>query len=99
MSNCPRPGSDAAVRRGCTCPAIPIRVGAGYRWKQSVGHGKDELFLVANACPLHGAGAKPVRTFGHEPSPVQDPIFSPGFPEDVRKALGELFGWHDAPPG
>ena len=46
----PSPGSDAAVRQGCTCPVLDNRHGQGSGW------GKN-AFWVNTDCPLHGKKA------------------------------------------
>lgn len=43
----PNPGSDAALRAGCTCPVLDNAHGKGSGW------GPD-TFWVNAACPLHG---------------------------------------------
>ena len=44
--NTPNPGSDEAIKQGCTCPVLDN------------GHGSDELgrirgFWITEGCPLH----------------------------------------------
>lgn len=45
MSNTPNPGSDEAVKQGCTCPVLDNRRGLGV-------YG-DNFYINAD-CPLHG---------------------------------------------
>ena len=41
------PGSEAAVKAGCTCPVIDNNRGAGYL-------GQPGVFVMTVGCPLHG---------------------------------------------
>jgi hypothetical protein len=43
----PNPGSDAALKLGCTCPVLDNSHGWGYL-------GKKDQFVVKHDCPLHG---------------------------------------------
>lgn len=45
----PNPGSDAAVERGCTCPVLDNRHGAG-AWEFE----GEVHYWLAETCPLHG---------------------------------------------
>lgn len=49
----PNPGSDEAIRLGCTCPIIDNHHGKG------VPYGKDgsPLFWHSANCPMHGRAA------------------------------------------
>lgn len=42
----PRPGSEAAVAIGCTCPVMDNGHGAGYM-------GNPEVFMMNEGCPVH----------------------------------------------
>ena len=52
------PGSDAAVRDGCTCPVLDNGHGAGYM-------GIKGTYVIAEGCPLH----PPMVTDVFEPEP------------------------------
>lgn len=41
----PNPGSDAAIKKGCTCPTLDNNHGLGRG---------DGLFYIEPACKLHG---------------------------------------------
>ena len=43
----PNPGSDEAIKEGCTCPVLDNRHGAG-----GDGAGRSQ-FWVTEGCPLH----------------------------------------------
>ena len=45
----PNPGSDKAVKKGCTCPVMDNHRGRG------LGRGN---FWINGGCPLHGGGKK-----------------------------------------
>ena len=51
MSPTPNPGSDEAVRQGCTCPVLDNGHGRGAR----VNEDGDVLFWFTSGCPVHGA--------------------------------------------
>lgn len=55
------PGSDAAKRRGCTCPVIDNHYGRGWPHK---GH---TAFYIAEGCPLHDATTSDRSTFTPTP--------------------------------
>lgn len=42
------PGSDAAIKKGCTCPVVDNHHGNGFMWQ-----GKKSWWIAEN-CPLHG---------------------------------------------
>mgnify|MGYP001581090404 CR=1 FL=1 len=43
----PNPGSDEALRLGCTCAVLDNNYGRGFPW------GGGPSFLVNTECPLH----------------------------------------------
>jgi len=45
----PTPGSDAAIRLGCTCPVLDNSHGQGWMGAE------QQLFWVNGNCPVHGA--------------------------------------------
>lgn len=45
----PNPGSDEAVKAGCTCPVMDNRRGAG------IPSADGPVFWLSYDCPLHGA--------------------------------------------
>lgn len=47
----PNPGSDEALRQGCRCPVLDNGHGRG-----SSGTDGRTWFVMAEDCPLHGAG-------------------------------------------
>lgn len=47
----PTPGSDDAVKIGCTCPILDNQFGRGCGW---VGEDGTELFWQSSDCPIHG---------------------------------------------
>jgi len=55
----PRPGSPAAVQRGCTCPRMDNSHGAGI-----AGDGDKLGWLITGNCPLHGVAQQEVRANG-----------------------------------
>lgn len=51
----PNPGSDAAIRMGCTCPVLDNAHGRGI-----MGDGENHGYWISSGCPLHGQkGEKP----------------------------------------
>lgn len=44
------PGSDEAIKAGCTCPVLDNAHGAGTGYKDSNG---DPLYWIEQACPIH----------------------------------------------
>ena len=53
MNKTPNPGSDAAIKQGCTCPVLDNCHGKG------VGrNGEKHGWWITEGCPLHGRGAK-----------------------------------------
>ena len=51
--NTPNPGSDAAIKQGCTCPVLDNGHGKGVG-----GNGEKHGWWFTEDCPLHGKGAK-----------------------------------------
>ncbi len=47
----PKPGSDAAIKRGCKCPVLDNAHGKGV-----MGLGKD--YWITEGCPLHDKEVK-----------------------------------------
>lgn len=45
----PNPGSDAAIKQGCTCPVLDNGHGKGVG-----GNGEKHGWWVTAGCPLHG---------------------------------------------
>lgn len=43
----PTPGSDEAIKMGCTCPVMDNNHGAGFFW------GNDLCFVYNADCPVH----------------------------------------------
>jgi len=43
----PNPGSDEAIKMGCTCPVLDNAHGNGAR-------GDPNLFWISEDCPIHG---------------------------------------------
>lgn len=56
----PRPGSDAARRRGCRCPVIDNNRGRG----AYVNDEGEPIYWITESCPLHDAA---VSLPGDEP--------------------------------
>ena len=53
----PNPGSDAAIKQGCTCPVMDNAHGRGI-----MGDGEKHGFWITRSCPLHGEpDANPCR--------------------------------------
>lgn len=50
--NIPNPGSDAAIKMGCTCPVLDNAHGRGIMGEERFG------FLMDEYCPLHGEKEK-----------------------------------------
>jgi hypothetical protein len=46
----PNPGSDEAIKKGCTCPVLDNGYGSGCGWK---GEDGEALFWITQGCPLH----------------------------------------------
>jgi hypothetical protein len=61
MKNTPNPGSDEAIKQGCTCPREDNHCGKGC-------YDDGELFWMDQTCPIHGA------TFGilHDKEPFKE---------------------------
>lgn len=51
----PKPGSDEAVREGCTCPILDNEHGRGYM-------GMEDIFVYNTDCPLHGGRFEEPKT-------------------------------------
>lgn len=47
--NTPNPGSDAAIKQGCTCPVYD-----NARGKDIGGNGEKHGWWITADCPLHG---------------------------------------------
>ena len=45
----PNPGSDAAIKMGCTCPVLDNAHGRGV-----MGDGEKHGYWITRSCPLHG---------------------------------------------
>lgn len=45
----PNPGSDAAIKQGCTCPVMDNAHGKGI-----MGDGENHGYWITAGCPLHG---------------------------------------------
>lgn len=54
MTSVSNPGSDAAVRQGCTCARMDNSYGKGYRHYED---GRPPVFAITDDCPLHSAKA------------------------------------------
>ena len=54
MRDAPNPGTDAALKLGCTCPVIDNCYGKGYR-------GQEGVFAYVVSCPVHDAIAKALK--------------------------------------
>ena len=52
----PDPGSDEAIKAGCTCPVMDNRHGKGYRVVGGV-----RMFVMNDDCPVHGGKFVPDR--------------------------------------
>lgn len=48
----PNPGSDEAIKQGCTCPVLDNAHGKGIPTKDG------PMFWIAASCPLHGSGTR-----------------------------------------
>jgi hypothetical protein len=46
----PKPGSDEALAKGCTCPVLDNAHGRGYM-------GRSDTFIMDGDCPLHSPKA------------------------------------------
>jgi len=49
MNKTPNPGSDAAIKQGCTCPVLDNGHGKGVG-----GNGEKHGWWITEGCPLHG---------------------------------------------
>jgi hypothetical protein len=47
MPDTPKPGSDAAIEAGCTCPVLDNHHGHGFVM------GGETVFWISEKCPLH----------------------------------------------
>jgi hypothetical protein len=54
MPDTPKPGSDAAIEAGCTCPVLDNHHGHGFVM------GGETVFWISEKCPLH------CKTKGHQ---------------------------------
>jgi hypothetical protein len=50
----PTPGSEEAIRLGCTCAVIDNHYGKGFLMSDGEAH-----FWISSDCPLHGANKEP----------------------------------------
>ena len=57
----PNPGSDAAIKVGCTCPVMDNNRGSGITRKTGTS------FWYSAGCPLHGLPVAPTASEGGEP--------------------------------
>ena len=48
--NTPNPGSDAAIKQGCTWPVLDNARGKGI-----MGDGEKHGYWISSGCPLHGS--------------------------------------------
>ena len=53
MNKTPNPGSDAAIKQGCTCPVLDNGHGRGVG-----GNGEKYGWWATEDCPLHGKKEK-----------------------------------------
>lgn len=44
----PTPGSDEAIKQGCTCPVLDNAHGRG-------AYGKEDTFWISSDCPIHAS--------------------------------------------
>jgi len=58
--NLPNPGSDEAIRMGCTCPIMDNAHGEGFPWPDGKGGMKTE-FWINEECPIHSPSYKEKR--------------------------------------
>lgn len=56
MNKSPNPGSDEAVKAGCTCPVMDNHAGEGIYEGT-----KGPFFWLSYDCPLHGANPEKVK--------------------------------------
>lgn len=49
--NVPNPGSDDAIKQGCSCPILDNGHGSGTLWQG------QRRFWISEDCPLHGEGS------------------------------------------
>jgi len=54
MNDKPNPGSDEAIKQGCSCPIIDNDYGVGFTFKG------DRMFWMSGDCKLHGFIKHPV---------------------------------------
>nr|DAG02338.1 MAG TPA: hypothetical protein [Myoviridae sp. ctRci5] len=54
--NIPNPGSDAAIKMGCTCPVLDNARGKGI-----MGDGEKHGYWITSDCLLHGDPDAPPR--------------------------------------
>lgn len=56
----PPPGSDEAVRIGCTCPQMDNAYGRGYMGGVTDTDG-NTVYVMAGDCPVHAKTEEPTR--------------------------------------
>ena len=50
----PNPGTEEAIKMGCTCPVIDNNYGKGYM-------GMKDTFVYTSNCPVHGDFLKDIK--------------------------------------
>ena len=58
----PNPGSDAAIKQGCTCPVLDNAHGRGI-----MGDGENHGYWISSGCPLHGQKGENHETAQNRP--------------------------------
>lgn len=53
MPKPPNPGSEKAVKQGCTCAVIDNHYGKGFPWGDT-----KQAFWITEGCPLHAPKEK-----------------------------------------
>jgi len=53
----PNPGSDDAVKQGCTCPVLDNSHGKGFPYPNNDGE-MVQCFWISDTCPLHSNATK-----------------------------------------
>jgi hypothetical protein len=53
MNKLPNPGSDEAIKKGCTCAIMDNAYGRG-AWGTQDKAEEEKLFWINGGCPLHG---------------------------------------------
>ena len=59
------PGSDEAVKKGCTCPVTDNHYGQGIRIVGKI------QFWITDSCPIHGTGGQ-CKSCGDLDNPYKD---------------------------